>query len=98
MTGEGEDHPGCDSLGTSSILDADQSSGKIGSVLATLDGSCRPPIAGLVFCNESGSCTLKSLIPSLDGIRLLETSQEGAFSYDNLIALRINTLSIIFDW
>ncbi|CAM6116611.1 unnamed protein product [Calypogeia fissa] len=55
--------------------------------LATLDGSCRQPIAGLAYKSESGSCVLKGLITSPDGTTVLETSREGAFSYDDMVAL-----------
>ncbi|CAM6129804.1 unnamed protein product [Calypogeia fissa] len=55
--------------------------------LATLDGSCRTPIAGLAYKSESGSCVFKGLIASPDGTRVLETSREGAFSYDDMVAL-----------
>lgn len=58
--------------------------------LATLDGSCRTPIAGLAYRNESGSCIFKGLVASPDGTRVLETSREGAFSYDDMVALGID--------
>jgi hypothetical protein len=35
--------------------------------LATLDGSCRTPIAGLAQRNENGSCTFRGLVASPDG-------------------------------
>jgi hydroxymethylbilane synthase len=55
--------------------------------LATLDGSCRTPIAGLAQRNENGSCTFRGLVASPDGKQVLETSREGSFEYDDMVAL-----------
>lgn len=58
--------------------------------LTTLDGSCRTPIAGLAYRSESGSCIFKGLVASVDGTRVLETSREGPFKYDDMVALGID--------
>ncbi|BBN01485.1 hydroxymethylbilane synthase [Marchantia polymorpha subsp. ruderalis] len=57
------------------------------SFLAALDGSCRTPIAGLAFRNGNGTCTFRGLVASPDGTKVLETSRECAFSYDDMIAV-----------
>jgi hydroxymethylbilane synthase len=54
--------------------------------LATLDGSCRTPIAGLAQRTEDG-CSFRGLVATPDGKQVLETSRKGNFSHDDMVAL-----------
>eukprot|EP00245_Coleochaete_scutata_P015694 TRINITY_DN70_c0_g1_i1.p1 TRINITY_DN70_c0_g1~~TRINITY_DN70_c0_g1_i1.p1 ORF type:complete len:401 (-),score=64.08 TRINITY_DN70_c0_g1_i1:720-1922(-) len=54
--------------------------------LATLDGSCRTPIAGLAQRNEKGTCTFRGLVASVDGKQILETSREVPYEEEAMVA------------
>ncbi|KAI3936009.1 hypothetical protein MKW92_008891 [Papaver armeniacum] len=55
--------------------------------LATLDGSCRTPIAGYAHRDTDGSCVFRGLVASPDGTQVLETSRTGTFSLDDMISM-----------
>ncbi|CAM8922762.1 unnamed protein product [Rhodiola kirilowii] len=55
--------------------------------LETLDGSCRTPIAGYASRDEQGNCIFKGLVASPDGTKVLETSRNGSYSYDDMISM-----------
>lgn len=58
--------------------------------LATLDGSCRTPIAGLAERAPDGSCRFRGLVASPDGKRVLETSREGPYEYEAMVAMAVD--------
>lgn len=58
--------------------------------LATLDGSCRTPIAGLAERAPGGGCRFRGLVASPDGKRVLETSREGPYEYDAMIEMAVD--------
>lgn len=74
--------------------------------LSTLDGSCRTPIAGLAVRNASGGCSFRGLVATPDGKQILETSREGNYTYEDMIAmgqdagqeLLKNAAPGFFDW
>ncbi|XP_026395289.1 porphobilinogen deaminase, chloroplastic-like [Papaver somniferum] len=55
--------------------------------LATLDGSCRTPIAGYAHRDTDGSCVFRGLVASPDGTQVLETSRTGTFALDDMISM-----------
>eukprot|EP00249_Psilotum_nudum_P031956 c47012_g1_i1 orf=763-1866(-) len=55
--------------------------------LETLDGSCRTPIAGYAYCGNDGCCHFRGLVASPDGTRVLETTQKGLYTCEDMIAL-----------
>ncbi|KAJ4757863.1 Porphobilinogen deaminase [Rhynchospora pubera] len=55
--------------------------------LATLDGSCRTPIAGYAFKSSDGNCLFRGLVASPDGTRVLETSRTGPYSLDEMVEM-----------
>eukprot|EP00250_Pteridium_aquilinum_P020040 c2467_g1_i1 orf=340-1500(-) len=57
------------------------------SFLATLDGSCRTPIAGYAFRDKDGSCSFRGLIASPDGTKVMETQRKGLYEYDDMVAM-----------
>ena len=48
------------------------------ALLATLDGSCRTPIAALAQLDEAGTLTLEALVADPAGSRVLRTDRSGA--------------------
>eukprot|EP00270_Netrium_digitus_P000791 TRINITY_DN1089_c0_g1_i3.p1 TRINITY_DN1089_c0_g1~~TRINITY_DN1089_c0_g1_i3.p1 ORF type:complete len:385 (+),score=120.75 TRINITY_DN1089_c0_g1_i3:94-1248(+) len=58
--------------------------------LATLDGSCRTPIAGLAEKREDGSCLFRGLVASPNGERVLETRREGPYTEEAMVAMGID--------
>ncbi|GBG88810.1 hypothetical protein CBR_g48425 [Chara braunii] len=54
--------------------------------LAVLDGSCRTPIAGLAVRTEDGGCSFRGLVASPDGKRVLETSRQCSYTFEDMIA------------
>eukprot|EP00244_Chara_vulgaris_P007250 TRINITY_DN2725_c0_g1_i1.p1 TRINITY_DN2725_c0_g1~~TRINITY_DN2725_c0_g1_i1.p1 ORF type:complete len:418 (-),score=73.82 TRINITY_DN2725_c0_g1_i1:304-1557(-) len=54
--------------------------------LAMLDGSCRTPIAGLAVRTDDGGCSFRGLVASPDGKRVLETSRQCSYNYDDMMA------------
>ncbi|XP_052177887.1 porphobilinogen deaminase, chloroplastic-like isoform X1 [Diospyros lotus] len=55
--------------------------------LLTLDGSCRTPIAGYACRNEDGNCIFRGLVASPDGTRVLETSRQGPYAYEDMVLM-----------
>ena len=51
-----------------------------GRCSATLDGSCRTPIAALAQLDEAGTLTLEALVADPAGSRVLRTERSGAAS------------------
>ncbi|KAG0501940.1 hypothetical protein HPP92_002012 [Vanilla planifolia] len=58
--------------------------------LETLDGSCRTPIAGYARRDDNGNCTFRGLVASPDGTRVLETSRNGPYAEDEMIAMGVD--------
>eukprot|EP00475_Leptophrys_vorax_P001116 TRINITY_DN10579_c0_g2_i1.p1 TRINITY_DN10579_c0_g2~~TRINITY_DN10579_c0_g2_i1.p1 ORF type:complete len:370 (-),score=35.08 TRINITY_DN10579_c0_g2_i1:158-1267(-) len=58
--------------------------------LATLDGSCRTPIAGLAQRGPDGGCVFRGLVASPDGKKIIETSRKGSYSYDEMIEMGVD--------
>lgn len=50
------------------------------ALLATLDGSCRTPIAALARIEADGTLNLDALVASPDGRRVLQTRRRGAWT------------------
>ncbi|KAF3322503.1 porphobilinogen deaminase [Carex littledalei] len=55
--------------------------------LETLDGSCRTPIAGYASRDSDGNCLFRGLVASPDGTRVLETSRQGAYAFDEMVEM-----------
>ncbi|GMP64769.1 hypothetical protein CsSME_00025890 [Camellia sinensis var. sinensis] len=55
--------------------------------LEALDGSCRTPIAGYACRDEDGNCIFKGLVASPDGTRVLETSRQGPYAYEDMVLM-----------
>ncbi|KAH7860219.1 hypothetical protein Vadar_010837 [Vaccinium darrowii] len=55
--------------------------------LLALDGSCRTPIAGYACRDEDGNCIFKGLVASPDGTRVLETSRQGPYAYEDMMLM-----------
>lgn len=55
--------------------------------LETLDGSCRTPIAGYASRDSNGNCLFRGLVASPDGTRVLETSRQGAYAFDEMVEM-----------
>ncbi|KAK1304265.1 hypothetical protein QJS10_CPB11g01654 [Acorus calamus] len=74
--------------------------------LITLEGSCRTPIAGYAHQDKDGYCVFRGLVASPDGTRVLETTRQGSYSYDEMIVmgedagneLKSRAGSDFFDW
>lgn len=60
------------------------------SFLTTLDGSCRTPIAGLAQRTADGGCSFRGLVASPDGVRIIETSRTGSYSYNEMIEMGVD--------
>eukprot|EP00850_Spirogloea_muscicola_P021279 SM000243S08580 [mRNA] locus=s243:11948:13465:+ [translate_table: standard] len=58
--------------------------------LATLDGSCRTPIAGLAERTADGTCTFRGLVASPDGTKVLETRRSGAYEYQEMVSMAVD--------
>eukprot|EP00897_Mesotaenium_endlicherianum_P004004 jgi/Mesen1/3631/ME000020S03158 len=58
--------------------------------LATLDGSCRTPIAGLAQKTSSGGCFFRGLVASPDGTKVLETSRDGAYTEEDMVKMAVD--------
>ncbi|KAL6543012.1 hypothetical protein OROHE_010532 [Orobanche hederae] len=58
--------------------------------LDKLEGSCRTPIAGYARRDADGNCVFKALVASPDGARVLETSREGPYAYDDMIKMGVD--------
>ena len=57
--------------------------------LATLDGSCRTPIAGLAQRTSEGGCTFRGLVASPDGTR----GEHNRYHQENLSSMGTSTTS-----
>jgi hydroxymethylbilane synthase len=57
------------------------------SFLASLDGSCRTPIAGLAQRTSDGGMAFRGLVASPDGKRVFETSRSGGSSETEVTAM-----------
>ncbi|GFZ05760.1 hydroxymethylbilane synthase [Actinidia rufa] len=55
--------------------------------LETLDGSCRTPIAGYASRDENGNCIFRGLVASPDGARVIETSRQGPYAFEDMILM-----------
>ncbi|OVA11821.1 Tetrapyrrole biosynthesis [Macleaya cordata] len=55
--------------------------------LATLDGSCRTPIAGYAHRDTDGYCVFRGLVASPDGTQVLETTRRGTYALDDMILM-----------
>jgi hydroxymethylbilane synthase len=55
--------------------------------LATLDGSCRTPIAGLAERKPDGGLRFRGLVASPDGKKVYQTSREGAYTEEDAIKM-----------
>ncbi|PSS14389.1 Porphobilinogen deaminase [Actinidia chinensis var. chinensis] len=55
--------------------------------LEKLDGSCRTPIAGYASRDEDGNCIFRGLVASPDGTRVIETSRQGPYAFEDMILM-----------
>ncbi|KAL8461953.1 hypothetical protein ACS0TY_032346 [Phlomoides rotata] len=58
--------------------------------LAKLEGSCRTPIAGYASRDEGGNCIFKALVASPDGTRVLETTRQGLYAFDDMVKMGVD--------